>query len=96
MSALPEIPDFLRRHKPKGEQPVTEAPNTPAPAKPKHKRIDAYKAIVTIHIPLDMSNPTSFSDAASAILKLKDALPANALIESATSMTKIPATEKTG
>lgn len=57
----------------------------------KRKLIDAYKATVTISIPLDMSDPQSFAKAAEAVGKIKDGLPVTARVESSATLGKIEA-----
>lgn len=59
--------------------------------KPKKKWKDAYIARVTISIPLDSANlAASLKAAEEAVGKIKDGLPAGAIIETTSSMGKIP------
>lgn len=64
---------------------------TKSPKAPKRKLIDAYKATVTISIPLDMSDPASFANAAEAVSKIKVGLPETARVETSATLTKIEA-----
>lgn len=65
-----------------------------APATKKRKLIDAYKATITIHIPIDMTNAQSLADAIAAVAKVKDGLPAGATVETHAGMAKLPSPEK--
>lgn len=62
---------------------------------PKRKLIDAYKATLTIHIPIDMANSQSLVDAFDAVEAAKTKfVQAGATVETHAGMAKIPAPEK--
>lgn len=62
-----------------------------ATKKPKRRMRDAYVARLTISIPLDMTDPTSFGSAAEAINKLGIGLPTGSKFESEARIGKVEA-----
>ncbi len=63
---------------------------TPAPKATRKPRQDAYVARLTISIPLNLSDPKSFENAASAVAEISKVLPEGTKIESAASFGKMP------
>lgn len=80
---LDDIPTFLdRRTQPKGPTVTTET-------KPRTRRQDCYTANIKVQIPLDMSNAATLTEAMDAVAKVKDHLPAGAIVTVTAGLGKI-------